>query len=106
MELDFINEGHNAEMIAANFADRDDVIIPKIYWEYTSRRVLVMEYIDGIKITDITALDATASTRRPSPSSSPTSTASSYTSTGCSTPTRTPATSSCAPRRARRGTRN
>jgi predicted unusual protein kinase regulating ubiquinone biosynthesis (AarF/ABC1/UbiB family) len=56
MELDFINEGHNAEMVAANF-DRDDVIIPKIYWEYSTRRVLVMEFLDGIKITDLAGLD-------------------------------------------------
>jgi aarF domain-containing kinase len=52
MELDFINEGHNAERIAADFAAVDDVVVPKIYWEYTSRRVLTMEYIDGVKITD------------------------------------------------------
>jgi len=52
LELDFINEGHNAERIAADFADVDDIVVPKIYWDYTSRRVLTMEYIDGIKITD------------------------------------------------------
>ena len=56
LELDFINEGHNAEMIAANFAGREEVIIPKIYWEYSSRRLLVMEYIEGIKVTDIAGL--------------------------------------------------
>ena len=56
LELDFINEGHNAEMIAANFAGRDELIIPKIYWEYTSRRLLVMEFIEGIKVTDIAGL--------------------------------------------------
>jgi predicted unusual protein kinase regulating ubiquinone biosynthesis (AarF/ABC1/UbiB family) len=56
MELDFINEGHNAELVAANF-DRDDVIIPKIYWEYSTRRLLVMEFLDGIKITDLEGLD-------------------------------------------------
>jgi len=53
LELDFINEGHNAERIAADFADVDDIVVPKIYWDYTSRRVLTMEYIDGVKITDM-----------------------------------------------------
>jgi predicted unusual protein kinase regulating ubiquinone biosynthesis (AarF/ABC1/UbiB family) len=53
LELDFINEGHNAELIAANFAGREEIIVPKIIWEYTTRRVLTMEYIDGIKITDV-----------------------------------------------------
>jgi predicted unusual protein kinase regulating ubiquinone biosynthesis (AarF/ABC1/UbiB family) len=57
MELDFINEGHNAEMIAANFGERDNIIVPKIYWEYSTRRVLVMEFLDGIKITDLAGLD-------------------------------------------------
>ena len=33
LELDFINEGHNAELIAANFAPRRDIIVPRIYWE-------------------------------------------------------------------------
>ncbi len=53
MELDFINEGHNAERIAADFASVQDVVVPEIYWEHTSRRVLTMEYIDGVKVTDI-----------------------------------------------------
>jgi predicted unusual protein kinase regulating ubiquinone biosynthesis (AarF/ABC1/UbiB family) len=56
MELDFINEGHNAELIAKNFADRDDIVVPEIYWEYTTRRVLVMEFIEGIKVTDVAGL--------------------------------------------------
>ncbi|MDO8614355.1 MAG: AarF/UbiB family protein [Dehalococcoidia bacterium] len=53
MELDFINEGHNAEQIAKNFAGRDDIIVPTICWEYSSRRLLVMQYVDGVKITDL-----------------------------------------------------
>jgi len=57
LELDFINEGHNAEMIAKNFGRRDDIIVPKIAWEYSTRRVLVMEYLEGIKITDLAGLE-------------------------------------------------
>lgn len=56
LELDFINEGHNAELIAKNFAGRDDLIVPKIHWEYTSRRLLVMEFMEGIKVTDLPSL--------------------------------------------------
>ncbi len=52
LELDFINEGRNAERVAAGFADTVDIVVPEIYWEYSSRRVLTMEYIDGVKITD------------------------------------------------------
>jgi aarF domain-containing kinase len=58
LELDFINEGQNAELAARNFAERDDIIVPKIYWEYTTRRVLTMEFLEGIKITDLAAIDA------------------------------------------------
>ncbi|MDP3768505.1 MAG: AarF/UbiB family protein, partial [Dehalococcoidia bacterium] len=58
LELDFIHEGHNAEKAASNFAGHEDIIVPQIYWEYTSRRLLVMEFVDGIKITDAAALDA------------------------------------------------
>jgi predicted unusual protein kinase regulating ubiquinone biosynthesis (AarF/ABC1/UbiB family) len=57
MELDFINEGHNAEIIAANFKDRDDIIVPEIYWEYTTRRVLTMEFLEGVKITDLAGIE-------------------------------------------------
>ena len=56
LELDFINEGHNAERIAADFKDVDDVIVPDIYWDYTTKRVLTMEYIDGVKVTDFEGL--------------------------------------------------
>ena len=57
-ELDFENEGRNAEAIAALLAHRSDVGTPEIIWEYTRRRVLVMEFLDGIKITDLDGLRA------------------------------------------------
>jgi ubiquinone biosynthesis protein len=58
LELDFIHEGHNAEAAARNFAGSDDIIVPEIYWDYTTRRVLTMEYLEGIKITDLASIDA------------------------------------------------
>jgi len=58
LELDFIHEGHNAEACAGNFAGQDDIVVPKIYWEHTTKRVLVMEFVEGIKITDFEAIDA------------------------------------------------
>ncbi len=54
-EVDFIHEGRAAERLAALLADRDDVVIPAIYWDRSSRRVLTMDYIDGIKISDVDA---------------------------------------------------
>ena len=64
LELDFVHEGQNAEETARNFAGRDDIIVPRVYWEHTTRRVLVMEFVDGIKITDLRALDAAAIDRQ------------------------------------------
>jgi len=58
IELDFENEGANAEKIAGYFEHRPDVVIPQFHWRYTTRRVLVMEYMDGIKITDLAGLQA------------------------------------------------
>jgi ubiquinone biosynthesis protein len=56
LELDFVSEGHNAEAIGEFFVGRGDVVIPQIHWEYTTARVLVMEFIDGIKITNVQEL--------------------------------------------------
>ncbi|MEN8182250.1 MAG: AarF/ABC1/UbiB kinase family protein [Myxococcota bacterium] len=58
LELDFVNESHNAQSAARLFAHRDDVVVPAIHPEWTRRRVLVMEYLEGIKITDVKALRA------------------------------------------------
>jgi len=55
-ELDFLNEGRNAEAIGANFEGVQDIGVPDIYWEFSTRRVLTMEYIDGIKVTDVAGL--------------------------------------------------
>ncbi|WP_396136636.1 ABC1 kinase family protein [Chamaesiphon sp. VAR_48_metabat_403] len=52
-EIDYENEGRNAEKFAANFQDDPAVKVPSIYWRYTSRNVLTLEWIDGIKLTDL-----------------------------------------------------
>jgi len=57
-ELDFVEEGRSAERIAAIHAHRRDIRVPKVYWQLTSRRVITLEYIDGIKISDTAALVA------------------------------------------------
>ena len=51
-ELDFAREGRSAERVARELAHRADVRVPLIVWEHTTRRVLTMEYIDGVKISD------------------------------------------------------
>jgi ubiquinone biosynthesis protein len=57
-ELDYRREGRNADRFRANFADEPLLYIPRVYWEYTTPRTLVMEQIRGIKLDDIAALDA------------------------------------------------
>jgi ubiquinone biosynthesis protein len=55
-ELDFENEGRNAERIAAFFEGRPEIHVPRIHWDLSSRRVLVMDYEPGIKVSDAAAL--------------------------------------------------
>lgn len=55
-ELDFENEGRNAERIAAFFEGVPEVHVPRIHWDLSSRRVLVMDFESGIKLTDAAAL--------------------------------------------------
>src|SRR6185437_1926562 len=53
MELDFLNEARNCETLARNLAERADVLIPHVYHELSTRRVLTMELLEGIKVTDL-----------------------------------------------------
>ena len=57
-ELNFVTEGHNAEQIAANFEDNDQIVIPKVYWEWTKPRISVQEFVGGIPGVDLQAIDA------------------------------------------------
>jgi len=56
-ELDYIKEGQNADKFHNNFIHVDSVYIPKVYWEYTTKRVLTLEYATGVKINDLKKLD-------------------------------------------------
>lgn len=55
-ELDFILDGKNAETIALNMKDLPRIKVPKIYWEYSGPRLLVMEYIEGTRVDAIEEL--------------------------------------------------
>ena len=57
-EIDYVNEGQNAERFRANFLGHPYIVVPKIYPAYTTKRVLTMEYAPGIKVNDRTALEA------------------------------------------------
>jgi predicted unusual protein kinase regulating ubiquinone biosynthesis (AarF/ABC1/UbiB family) len=55
-EMDYTHEGHNAERFAQLYGHLQDIYVPKIYWEYTRRRVLTMEWITGTKLTNLAAI--------------------------------------------------
>jgi ubiquinone biosynthesis protein len=57
-ELDFRREGRSADTFRENFAKEKQLYVPKVFWEYTTRRVMVQERITGIKIDNIPALTA------------------------------------------------
>jgi ubiquinone biosynthesis protein len=57
-ELDYQREGRNADRLRESFADDPTLLyIPKVYWKISTRQVLVMERIRGIKISDVAGLD-------------------------------------------------
>ncbi|HEY9633420.1 MAG TPA: AarF/ABC1/UbiB kinase family protein [Coleofasciculaceae cyanobacterium] len=51
-EIDYCNEGRNAEKFAHNFRDDPTIKVPSIYWRYSSFHVLTLEWINGFKLTD------------------------------------------------------
>ena len=55
-ELDLATECRNAERVAANFRDRAEIVVPKVFWDWTSERVNVQQYIDGTPSRDPQAL--------------------------------------------------
>lgn len=64
-ELDYLQEGRNAERFAGNFAGDPDIHIPRVFWRTTTSRVLTLERISGVKIDDLEGLDRAGIDRRP-----------------------------------------
>lgn len=63
-ELNYIREGQNADRFRQAFANDPDLHIPKVYWDYTTERVIVLERLKGIKVNDLAALEAAAIDRQ------------------------------------------
>jgi ubiquinone biosynthesis protein len=63
-ELDYEREARNTERVYNNFVNDERVIIPRVYKEFSSSRILVQEYIAGIKLSDIAAIEAQGLDRR------------------------------------------
>ena len=63
-ELDFAAECRSAERIARNFEGRDDIVVPKVYWQWTCERLNVQEMLEGVPGRDLAAVDALGLDRR------------------------------------------
>jgi len=63
-EIDYLNEGRNADAFRRNFREYDWVKVPRIYWRYTSPQVLTLEYAPGIKISHYEAIEAAGLDRK------------------------------------------
>ncbi|ARV63096.1 hypothetical protein BZZ01_18285 [Nostocales cyanobacterium HT-58-2] len=63
-EIDYLNEGRNADTFRRNFRAYEWVKVPRVYWRYTSSRVLTLEYIPGIKISQYEAIEAAGLDRK------------------------------------------
>ena len=63
-EIEYLNEGRNADTFRRNFRDHNWVKVPRVYWRYTSPRVLTLEYVPGIKISHYEALEAAGLDRK------------------------------------------
>ena len=58
-EMDFSREGHTIERFRDNFKFTPWMSFPHVYWSHSSRGVLTMEFIDGIKVSDLSSLEST-----------------------------------------------
>ncbi len=63
-EIDYLNEGRNADTFRRNFRAEDWVAVPRVYWRYASPRVLTLEYLPGIKISHYEAIEAAGLDRK------------------------------------------
>jgi predicted unusual protein kinase regulating ubiquinone biosynthesis (AarF/ABC1/UbiB family) len=57
-EMDYLAEGRNAETFAENFKNDPGVCVPRVVWSHTTRRVLTLENVTAIKVTDYSAIEA------------------------------------------------
>ena len=55
-EMNYEKEASNSKRIARDISGREEIIVPRVYDELSSKRVLVMDYISGTKITDVRKL--------------------------------------------------
>ncbi|NET00597.1 MAG: AarF/ABC1/UbiB kinase family protein [Sphaerospermopsis sp. SIO1G2] len=63
-EIDYLNEGRNADTFRRNFRSFSWVKVPRVYWRYATSRVITLEYVPGIKVSQYEALEAAGVDRK------------------------------------------
>jgi len=63
-ELDYVTEGKNAEQFQRNLLMNMHVDVPQIFWDLSTKRVLTMEFMDGVRVDDLAAIDAAGIDRK------------------------------------------
>ncbi|XP_028752045.1 protein ACTIVITY OF BC1 COMPLEX KINASE 3, chloroplastic [Neltuma alba] len=56
-ELNYVQEGQNARRFRKLYADKQDIFVPDVFWDYTSAKVLTMEWVDGVKLNQQEAIE-------------------------------------------------
>jgi ubiquinone biosynthesis protein len=55
-EIDFNNEARNIEVFRQNFSQEKEIFVPRVFWDKTTSKVVTMDFIDGVKISDLKGL--------------------------------------------------
>jgi predicted unusual protein kinase regulating ubiquinone biosynthesis (AarF/ABC1/UbiB family) len=63
-EIDYLSEGRNADTFRRNFRNYAWVKVPRVYWRYTTPKVITLEYVPGIKVSQYEALEAAGVDRK------------------------------------------
>eukprot|EP00256_Glycine_max_P060616 XP_014629503.1 protein ACTIVITY OF BC1 COMPLEX KINASE 3, chloroplastic isoform X2 [Glycine max] len=56
-ELNYVQEGQNARRFKKLYADKEDICVPDVFWDYTSAKVLTMEWVEGVKLNEQEAIE-------------------------------------------------
>ena len=55
-ELDYANEGHNTDRLRESLKDDPQVVVPRVHWSHSGRKVLALEWMDGVPVDDFEGL--------------------------------------------------
>ncbi len=56
-EINFNNEARNIQVFGENFKEDKNIFVPRVFWDMTTSKVLTMDFIDGVKISNLSELE-------------------------------------------------